>query len=128
MPCSQQEYYVRHSADPAAALQEFESELLRPPATGAAGAGGAPATLMRTYDAGAALADRATALRSYCSSALGQPLFELIYSALRRRVVGGGDEQVFRQELQNRLGPSRMQYVHLIDQLIYFEDCYSRSS
>jgi hypothetical protein len=67
--------------------------------------------------------DRAQALRSYCQSALGPPLFDLIYSALRKRVGGvvGGDEQVFRQELQARLGASRMQYVYLIDQLIYLE-------
>jgi hypothetical protein len=38
-------------------------------------------------------------------------------------MASGLSEDVgFKQELQNRLGPSRMQYVHLIDSLIYYED------
>lgn len=105
------------SADPAAALQEFESELQEPPVQGAG-------VLLKNYSSpGAGLADRAAALRSYCVAALGQPLFELIYAALRRRVGGvvPVDDAVFRKELQNRLGPSRMQYIGLIDQLIFFE-------
>lgn len=32
-----------------------------------------------------------------------------------------GDEAYFRQELMARLGPSRMQYLHLVDQLLYLE-------
>lgn len=35
---------------------------------------------------------------------------------------GSAEEAAFRHELQSRLGPGRMQYVPLIDQLIYFED------
>ena len=67
------------------------------------------------------------ALRGYCITNLGQPLFELIYNAMRKRLSGAqasGDDGYFRQELMSRLGPTRMQYVHLIDQLLYFEDCY----
>lgn len=97
---------------------------------------------MRTFDApGSALSERAHALRMYCASALGPQLFDLIYGVLRRRIAtaaataaamgagaaaaaagGGGEEATFRQDLQARLGPGRMQYVQLIDQLIYFED------
>mmetsp|Transcript_17043 Transcript_17043/g.36817 ORF Transcript_17043/g.36817 Transcript_17043/m.36817 type:complete len:694 (-) Transcript_17043:512-2593(-) len=105
-------------ADPAA-MQQFEQEL----SVQEAEKGGAHAPLLQTYSAGGALADRVAALRGYCASNLGQALFELIYNALRKRgSSGSGDEALFRQELMNRLGPGRMQYVHLVDQLIYFED------
>lgn len=129
---------VRHSSRPRAgsydpyAFQDFESDIGGMAQPGAAGPG-APA-LAGMYYAGAPLADRAAAMRGYCVSALGQPLFDLIYGALRRRVAtaaataathghhsggpgGGGGavagagqaDEVFRQELQSRLGPSRMQ-------------------
>lgn len=57
----------------------------RPPANRQHQHPGGSEALMRTYDApGAALAERAHALRAYCMSALGQQLFDLIYGALRR--------------------------------------------
>lgn len=73
--------------------------------------------------------DRVAELQSFCVGALGPQLFDLIYGQLRRRVSGGpaSDEHVFRQELQARLGPSRMQCVQLIDQLIFYEDSIRRA-
>uniref|UniRef100_A0A7R9Z4D4 non-specific serine/threonine protein kinase n=1 Tax=Chlamydomonas euryale TaxID=1486919 RepID=A0A7R9Z4D4_9CHLO len=110
-------------ADPSAAMQEFEQEL-RGTAAGAGGGMQVPLELLSSYNVGAAMQDRVVALRAYCTNALGPQLFDLIYGQLRRRVSGGpaSDEHVFRQELQARLGPSRMQCVQLIDQLIFFED------
>lgn len=32
------------------------------------------------------------------------------------------DDAFFRRELTTRLGPSRMQFVQVIDQLIYYDD------
>ncbi|KAG1672034.1 hypothetical protein FOA52_008910 [Chlamydomonas sp. UWO 241] len=124
---SDDEFYTASAqpgpGDAVAATREFESELLL---RGGGGGGSAEPALARTYNVGAALADRASAMRGYCVNALGQQIFDLIYGQLRRRVGGGpaSDEHVFRQELQARLGPSRMQHVQLIDQLIYFEDAY----
>ena len=138
----------RHASlgDPSAALRDFESELgggggVSGGRGGGTGhpqqqhGGGGGDVLMRTYEApGSALSERAHALRVYCASALGPQLFDLIYGVLRRRVAvaaaagggaaaaGGGEEAAFRQDLQARLGPGRMQYVALIDQLIYCED------
>ena len=40
--------------------------------------------------------------------------------------TGLSDDGYFKQELLQRLGPSRMQYVHLMDQLIYYEEMVVR--
>ncbi|KXZ49455.1 hypothetical protein GPECTOR_21g681 [Gonium pectorale] len=62
-----------------------------------------------------------------CAYNLGQPLYELIYGYIRKRMAQGlTDDAAFRTELLQRLGPGRMQYVHLLDQLIYFEDLHSK--
>jgi len=61
---------------------------------------------------------------------LGEPLFQLIYGNLSgrgRHAPPGGraaayDDAFFRRELMTRLGPSRMQYVQLIDQILYHEE------
>jgi hypothetical protein len=56
-------------------------------------------------------------------------VYELIYGYIRKRMTQGiTDDTPFRTELLQRLGPGRMQYVHLIDQLIYFEDMHGLQS
>ncbi|GLI61210.1 hypothetical protein VaNZ11_003502 [Volvox africanus] len=115
------------------AMQEFEAELVSPgsgvssPTAPATTAGASP-QLQQALDRGG-LADRILALREVCAYNLGQPLYELIYGYIRKRMAQGmTDDAAFRQELLQRLGPGRMQYVHLIDQLIYFEDMHGLQS
>eukprot|EP00798_Chlamydomonas_sp_ICE-L_P015912 gene15912-22046_t len=110
-------------SDPAA-QQEFEAELSAAPAVAGGGyGGGGNQPMLRTFEAGAGYEERVTALRNYCIANLGPPLFEMIYNYMRKRsAAGSGDDTYFRKELQSRLGQARMQYVHLIDQLLYFED------
>lgn len=104
--------------------QEFEAEAELAVAAAAAGGPGTvgAAALQQALDRGG-LADRIGALREVCSYNLGAALFELIYHYQRKRMAQGmHDDAGFRGELLQRLGQGRMQYVHLIDQLIYFED------
>ncbi|KAG2443892.1 hypothetical protein HXX76_002232 [Chlamydomonas incerta] len=124
----------------AAAAQEFEAELLNGGAAGGGAGGAGPggggaggggfaggtlppqSQLQQALDRGG-LAERILALREACAYNLGQPLYELIYGYIRKRMAQGlTDDAAFRSELLARLGAGRMQYVHLIDQLIYFED------
>ncbi|KAG2439901.1 hypothetical protein HYH02_010531 [Chlamydomonas schloesseri] len=117
----------------AAAAQEFEAELVNGGVQAAGGAGGGgggyaggtlppQSQLQQALDRGG-LAERILALREACAYNLGQPLYELIYGYIRKRMAQGlTDDGAFRAELLARLGAGRMQYVHLIDQLIYFED------
>ncbi|GLC41306.1 Serine/threonine-protein kinase Nek3 [Pleodorina starrii] len=118
------------------AMQEFEAELVNTAAgsSGVSSPTAAPSTavaspqLQQALDRGD-LADRILALREVCAFNLGQPLYELIYGYIRKRMAQGvTDDAAFRQELFQRLGPGRMQYVHLIDQLIYFEDMHGLQS
>lgn len=100
-----------------AAHQEFEAELTSHPG---GMYGGVP---NHVFDAGAAICDRAAALRQICGANLGQPLYELIYGYVRKRMAQGiYDDPAFRSELLQRLGADRMQYVQLIDQIIFIED------
>ncbi|KAG2497776.1 hypothetical protein HYH03_004048 [Edaphochlamys debaryana] len=111
------------------AAQEFEAELVAtvsggqsPGGGGGAGGGAGAPQLQQALDRGG-LADRIQALREVCAYNLGAPLYELIYGYIRKRMAQGlAADAGFRAELMQRLGPGRMQYVHLIDQLIYFED------
>lgn len=72
-------------------------------------------------------AEKAEALRALCAAQCGEQLFKLIYNTLSARSHSTGsaayDDAYFRKELMNRLGPSRMQFVQLIAQLIYYDDC-----
>ncbi len=104
--------------------QEFEAEAELAAAAAAAGGPGTAgaAALQQALDRGG-VADRIGALREVCSYNLGAALFELIYHYQRKRMAQGvHDDLGFRGELLQRLGQGRMHYVHLIDQLIYFED------
>ena len=57
------------------------------------------------------------------AASAGQPLYELIYGYVRKRMAQGiYDDPAFRSELMQRLGADRMQYVQLIDQIIFIED------
>jgi len=67
-------------------------------------------------------AQRAAAVRELCVSALGPVLFEMLYDAMRQRLGGTADDAYFHRELQARLGSHHMQYVHLVDQLLYLEE------
>ncbi len=44
----------------------------------------------------------------------------MILSALS--VQGGADDAYFRQELMSRLGPHRLQYLQLVDAMVFFEE------
>lgn len=37
------------------------------------------------------------------------------------------EDPSFKAELNSRLGPGRMQYVHLIDQVVYYEEMMAGS-
>ncbi|MEW5304915.1 MAG: hypothetical protein WDW36_007492 [Sanguina aurantia] len=125
----------------AAAAQEFEEELSGGEDLPFAGEGGVSRSEMsRTFDSGAGASARAGGLRDLCSANLGPQLFEVLYGLMRQRslaspsaadgalplgaaaTAGSDTDAAFKSKLVSRLGHSRMQYVHCIDQLIYFED------
>ncbi|KAJ9525218.1 hypothetical protein QJQ45_020750, partial [Haematococcus lacustris] len=118
-------HHSSHGEVLGSAAAEFEEELRqrheqaqqRPPSSSRL------ASSLRGVGVEGGAVGRAEALREVCHSALGPQLFDLLYGVMRSRLSQQmGDEAVFRQELLARLGPQRMHYLQLIDQLLYYED------
>ena len=70
--------------------------------------------------------ERIYALKELCKKGLGPTLFEKIYVYMKEKSRlpdrNRQDDMAFRSELSERLGEVRMQYVDLIDQLLFCEE------
>ena len=108
------------------AARELESEFDRKPGAG----GGAQQRISLGDGMGA---QRVQAVRQVCEHHLGAPLLSklMAYMRERNRLMKDGedvDDAAFRGELRAHLGAERMQYVSMVDQLMYLQDNHSHAS
>ena len=108
------------------AARELESEFDRKP-----GAGGSAQQRISLGDGMGA--QRVQAVRQVCEHHLGAPLLSklMAYMRERNRLMKDGedvDDAAFRGELRAHLGAERMQYVSMVDQLMYLQDNHSHAS
>ena len=108
------------------AARELESEFDRKPGAG----GGAQQRISLGDGMGA---QRVQAVRQVCEHHLGAPLLSklMAYMRERSRLMKDGedvDDAAFRGELRAHLGAERMQYVSMVDQLMYLQDNHSHAS
>lgn len=108
------------------AARELESEFDRKP-----GAGGSAQQRLSLGDGMGA--QRVQAVRQVCEHHLGAPLLSklMAYMRERNRLMKDGedvDDAAFRGELRAHLGAERMQYVSMVDQLMYLQDNHSHAS
>ena len=108
------------------AARELESEFDRK-----LGAGGSAQQRISLGDGMGA--QRVQAVRQVCEHHLGAPLLSklMAYMRERNRLMKDGedvDDAAFRGELRAHLGAERMQYVSMVDQLMYLQDNHSHAS